>query len=249
MTHLPRYDLERMVAGEAPNEVLRHVQSCEVCSAYVAELQKTSDELMRRCPPELFVRRLIESTTAAPKHLSNQRRRLRYALVAGLTTACVLIFVLWRLASVPISSDHSSLPADQHDELRWMGPRFVVNTIIRRGGRIMHLSDPSLKPGDEARYEITPSPNSTGWGAVVAIEDGEIIPLLPTAGAAYRIEEKTVLPGSVAIDKQGGDLEIVVFVRPDPFDVSTLVSEWRARTHESGVSTMRGILVRQKVVW
>jgi hypothetical protein len=133
--------------------------------------------------------------------------------------------------------------------MRWMGNRFSLNVYASRQGRVVDLKGAPLRPGDKAQFEITPRRGETGYAAVVAIENGSVSPLLPRESErAYPINDKTLLPSSVVVERGSHDLEILVFVRAEAFDVSALVAELLdLMSKAEHPRRARGLLFRQTV--
>ncbi len=210
--HPARRDLERWLAqeisGEEGQRIETHLASCRACCDFVETCRREQAALEARQPPPLFAARVL--ARAAPG--TAPRPRWPFVLAASTASALLLIaLLLWR-------------PAAEGE--RWRGGAAVVRVYLDRAGQRSLLGEQRPLAGDRLRYEITLPPGRRAYAALVALENGRALPVLPASRAAppFEIAGTSLLPGAAALEG-GAPARLLLVIRPAPFAIDSLLAE------------------------
>jgi anti-sigma factor RsiW len=233
MSHPTTWEMQRWLAGElstTQREALQdHLGGCPQCADYLASRQQEQAHLMERLPPETFAARIsaraqteaaLEPRLQAAEPWWKRMPRLWLWLPATAAAAAVALLLL-------VGRGQPPEPGDVH----WMGGQPAVRLVVQRGPAT--LSDAVPRVGDRVRYEVTLPGDQRGYAAVMAIQEGEVVALSPPAPMALPIHGPTWMPGSVALDPGGGLVRVLLFVRPDAFELAPLAEALRQAAPES----------------
>ncbi len=230
MNHPARHKLDRLAAGEhnlSDNAELRcHLTDCSECSEYLETLRAEQNELLERLPPRVLAARIGLSQSERRPGLF-QRSPLTPAFMTGAGVLCAAVIAALLLTVLPETHPTEESAANKEpSSLRWRGAKAAVNIYLKREGSVSILKEPDFRNGDQLRYEVILPPGRGGFAALVALEEGEIFPVLPTSAAAdpFPITSGTPLPGSVIVEKGGTLTRLMLFVRSESFEIDSLLS-------------------------
>ncbi len=246
MTHPSRFELDRLAAGEAVSEIAAHVGACVDCRRYIEGREAEQQALLEKMPAARFFGNL-ERRVSAP---ASARRYGWWVGWAAAAAAASIAILLWHFGDGTVVSSGADSVADaSSEEMRWMGGSAPVRVFVKRGPRVFALDDERLLSGDSVRFEITPRANTIGYAAVAAVEHGNVAMVLPGATTkAARITGRTLLPGSVDLDADAADTELLLVVRTAPFELTSLAAEIQEvlRTRRD-LGAVEGLTFRVKV--
>lgn len=225
--HPPRRDVERWLAREVSSEerqrIETHLSSCRACQEFAESCRREQAALEERLPPQAFAARVLARAATGPAPW----RRWPLVLATSATSALLLMaLLLWRPAA---------------DAERWRGGAAVVRVYLDREGQRSLLLDHIPRPGDRLRYEITLPPGQRAYAALVALEDGRALPVLPPSSAAppFEVAGTSLLPGAAALES-GAPARLLLVLRPVPFAIGSLLAEVelsaRQGRHPDGVA-------------
>jgi hypothetical protein len=217
--HPPRRDLDRLAAQElaAPERqpIETHVATCAECRAYLESRRREQAELVERLPPEVFA----ASVLSRPARGAESGPGWRLALAASSAVAVLALLALWFWRPPP-------------EPARWRGDAAVVRVVLEREGQRSLLGDIRPRPGDRLRFEIALPPSRRAWTALVAIENGRALPVLPPSreDPPFEIRGSGWLPGSAAV-VAGPPARLMLVLRPAPFSLASLLAEVEQAEH------------------
>ena len=255
--HPTSFELKAHFAGTKDNiqfpEIDVHLQTCESCQQAVTQLSSAQAALDAKKPATLFLRQL-ENQMQNERH--QPRRRLVIALGA-VATACVLCGILAIFAhhSAP-SADVGKAPSPATSQpfpatgTRWMGQGVTTRIHILRNGETFVSDGSAPRNGDQLRYEVMRSGSGEAFASVFAVQDGEVIALLPKSNAQmpYAFTDHLVVPGSVVIEPGEEDVELLLFVQPTRYTIESMKQKLVRRLHDGeGLSGMTGLVHRMNV--
>ena len=140
--HPSPIELEQWQVDRSDEDVARHLESCDACRRYVAELDRARQSFLARERPEDFVRRVRRADPEAPR----RRRRLLPWLAAPAAGAALLLVAL---LLVPRPRPDADGP------IRFKGrPRLAV-ILLRDGVQTRRPGPLTIRAGDRLRVELT----------------------------------------------------------------------------------------------
>lgn len=135
--------LEQWQVDRADAEITRHVETCDACRQYVADLDRARHSFLLREQPEDFVRRVRQAETAEPRRPG----RLAWwmmAPAAGVALVLALVVLL--------------LPGTRTTEearMRLKGEPQLAVILLRQGAQTRHTGALTLMARDRLRVELT----------------------------------------------------------------------------------------------
>ncbi|MBW1808500.1 MAG: hypothetical protein JRJ87_09930 [Deltaproteobacteria bacterium] len=217
MSHPPRFELDRLAAGELDSRALSglqsHLDDCADCRKYLATIETEREELLDRKPAELFVDSLESHHLPADR----QKRVWVFSLAAA-TVAAAAVIVILILGNQPEPVD---------DNMRWMGQGAMTKIYLKRGAISQLLTNQAILPGDQLRFEVALPKGKRAHAAVFAIENNRVTCVLPAQPSAepYPIRDVLLVPGSLIIEAGESPVDIIVVVRPEPFNLAKVRGE------------------------
>ncbi|MBN2495050.1 MAG: hypothetical protein JXR96_10700 [Deltaproteobacteria bacterium] len=207
-SHPAAYDLDcyhvQALDGERRQEVRRHVESCDRCRAYLAELDAQREALHKRLPAQSFFGEV--GKRAGPCAIRTSLIPAWGFALAGLVVLGLLAFFSW--------------PAGTSvDEVRIMGG-FQVHVFVERGEAVEQVVTAArVSEGDAVRFcLVSPRP---AYVAVFFMEDsGKVSWYLPGSGSDAPLEiaaGETTLPASARFDASTRNERAFVIRSAEPF--------------------------------
>ena len=212
MSHPPRFELDRLAAGELDSPAVAglqsHLDDCADCREYLATIETERAELLEHKPAELFVESLESHDLATDK----PRRVWAFSLAAASVAAAAVIVILI-LGNQPE-------PAD--DNMRWMGQGAITQVYLKRGAKSQLLTNQAILPGDQLRFEVALPKGKRAHAAVFAIENNRVTCVLPSQPSTgpHLIVDQLLVPGSLIIEALDSPVDIILIVRPEPFNLA-----------------------------
>jgi hypothetical protein len=217
VSHPPRFELDRLAAGELDSPAVAglqsHLDDCADCREYLAAIETQRADLLERKPAELFVDSL-ESHQLPP---GKPKRVWAFSLATAAVAAAAVIVVLV-LGNPTESAD---------DEIRWMGQGAITKVYLKRGDQSQQLTNQAILPGDQLRFKVALPQGKRAHAAVFAIENKRVTCVLPAQPSAqpHPVADELWIPGSVIVEAGERPVDIILVVRPAPFDLAKVSSE------------------------
>jgi hypothetical protein len=152
--------LEAVAAGDEPGPIAAHLEACEACAAYVAQLKGEAEAFLAQANPTAFAEAIrVREAASRPK------RRAAVVWVVGPMVAAAAAILLWLRASpegvgahegTGVTTAPSSAPsAAPTDEVARFKGGLAVAAIRERGDRQERLTGPfEVQAFDRIRIEI-----------------------------------------------------------------------------------------------
>lgn len=223
MCHPPQIDLDRFVASELnareSDNISAHLENCVPCRVYVENTLTEKEELDRRKSPTSFAFDVEERMKASRRANASSHRRWAWGLSAA--TVAVAVSVIAILYLGPSSRD------EQTPGLRWMGGNVATKIYLNRNEQTQLLLGQKPMPGDRLRYEVVVPAGYRMYAALIAVEGNRPSVLLPAdpASEPFEVVGTTMLPGSVEIVPERGNVILLLIVRPRSFQFDELLQE------------------------
>ena len=214
------------------------------------QLEQAQTALTERKPASLF----MQTLQTCARNETRQTRKRRFAEVAAFATCGVACAVLAMVFTGTRGQDSPSAPTPLKPamtrpkaEMRWMGTGVTTRIHVRRNGDTFVSDGRRPQNGDQLRYEVNRRGGDKAYASVFAIQDGEVISLLPQSDTQppYEFIDHLVIPGSVVIEPGGETVELLLFVQPVEYSLESLKKELvrRVRANED-LSMMDGLVHR-----
>ena len=217
MSHPPRFELDRLAAGELDSQAVAglqsHLDECADCREYLATIETERAELLEHKPAELFADSLESHDLPADK----PRRVWAFSLATAAVAAAAVIVVLI-LGNPP-------KPVD--DEMRWMGQGAITKVYLKRGAESQQFTNQDILPGDQLRFKVALPKGKRAHAAVYAIENKRVTCVLPSQPSTepHPVADELWIPGSVIVEAGERPVDIILVVRPEPFNLAVVSSE------------------------
>ena len=250
--HPSMFELKCHFAGTPDSrqheDIASHVQTCASCQTALSQLENAQATLTARKPATLFMQQL--ETRARNERRKTGKRR--FAAVAAFAACGVVGAVLAIIFTGGTKSDApnerlNQAAIQQPSDMRWMGTGVTTKIHVRRNGETFVSNGRRPQNGDQLRYEVNRNGNDKAYASVLAIQDGEVIPLLPQSDAQspYEFTEHLVIPGSVVIEPGGETVELLLFVQSTQYTVESVKKELVRRLSENeDLTKMDGLVHR-----
>ncbi len=215
-----RLILERYIGGElnGPEETAlrRHLDSCNECSSYLAELQARKAEFLLRHPFSSFTR------AHAPVRLLPWYSKI-FQVVLRPSLAPAYIAAVLLIALIPLHR------ISIEEKVRFKGGN-TISFLYERNGIISEGTTQLLfRPGD--RIQILYSVSKKGYVTLISVDTKGIVSFYhPNTGSEFcsviaEAGERRPFPGSIVLDDTpGGELVIALF--SDSQLATAEVAEW-----------------------
>ena len=240
-------------------EIASHLRSCKSCQRVIAQFEAAQAELVARKPASLFLQQL-ETRALNEKRQTRSKRFSMVAAVATVGVLCIVLATIFRDAAMPNFQDSSSMPTATRNPLkslrsskqpasglRWMGQKVTAKIHILRDGKTFISEGTRPRNGDQLRYEVVRQGTDKAYASVFAIQDGEVIALLPQSASQspYEFTDHLVVPGSVVVEPGGEAVELLLFVQSTNYTIESVKDELiRRLSQNEDLSTMNGLVHR-----
>ena len=211
--HPTPFDLQCLsvdaVEGGRHQEVRAHVDGCEQCQTYVAELEHQSREMLTRKPAPAFAEQVAARASSGGLFAWLRLGDLGpgWAGAAGAVAAIAIVLVVGRGLMT------------EDPQLRMMGGAEVLVHIMSAGDVRLATESSTVTSGDAVRFTLRlPSP---GYAAVFFLdaqgEVGWLVPSVPAGDAMAVKAGETVLPNSATFDDSKAPERAFVVVGTEAF--------------------------------
>lgn len=217
------YNVQALDAGRQ-QAVGQHIEACDQCRAYLAELAQERDDLQSRLPARPFVREISQRAGKPEARTGLRLPAWAYALGACLVAAVLAVVLWWGPAS--------------RDTIRTMG-KFQVSVFVKRGDSVDLVGvSARIAEGDSVRIHLV-SPRTTYVTVFFMDDSGKISWYLPSSGSDAPLEipsGETTLPASARFDASPRDERAFVFHATETFVPAEVAGRLQAAWRQSGSS-------------
>ena len=144
--------LEAVAAGDEPGPIAAHLEACEACAAYVAQLKGEAAAFRAQTNPAAFAQAIrVREAATRPK------RRAAVVWVVGPMVAAAAAVLLWLRASPDATGAHTGagVSASPTDDVARFKGGLAVAAIRERGEQQERLTGPfEVQAFDRIRIEI-----------------------------------------------------------------------------------------------